>query len=70
MSRYPNVEIKVDNRLLTIILCLMYKLCMFERMSMEDVCSCPNISVCVNVIKRDKEIVCLNNEVYNHLFKV
>jgi len=23
---------------------------MFERMSMEDVCSCPNISVCVNVI--------------------
>jgi len=38
-------------------------------MSMEDVCSCPNISVC----KRDKFLrdrVLDNNEVYNHLFKV
>jgi len=42
-------------------------------MSMEDVCSCPNISVCVCVCKRDKFLrnrVFDNNEVYNHLSKV
>ena len=40
-------------------------------MSMEDVCGCQNISVCV--CKRDKFLrdrVFDNNEVYNHLFKV
>jgi len=39
-------------------------------MSMEDVCSCPNIKC---VCKRDKflrERVFDNNEVYNHLFAV
>ena len=42
-------------------------------MSMEDVCSCPNMCMCVGVCKRDKfsrDRVCDNNEVYNHLFKV
>jgi len=36
---------------------------------MEDVCSCPNISRCVNVIKRDKEMVCLIIMKYITIFK-
>ena len=70
MLKYPNVDINVDNGMLTNSSCLMYELCMFKE--------CPwkmyvvvRTSVCV--CKLDKFLrdrVFDNNEVYNHLFKV
>jgi len=48
MLRYPNVMISEcrQRNAYEFILCIVH----VYRMSMEDVCSCPNISVCVNVI--------------------